>query len=60
MVPALAALSCQSGSSPELDALSKLADMTTVTDLAAVGGGPDAPYYIEPMVRARIAEYVDA
>ena len=60
MVPALAALSCQSGSSPELDALSKLADMTTVTDLTAVINEPDASYYIEPMVRARIAEYVDA
>ena len=60
LVPALAALSCQSGSSPELDALSKLADMTTVTDLTAVINEPDAPYYIEPMVRARIAEYVEA
>ena len=60
LVPALAALSCQSGSSLELDALSKLADMTTVTDLAAVINEPDAPYYIEPMLRARIAEYVEA
>ena len=49
-----------SGSSSELEALSQLADMTTVTDLAAVGSGPDDPYYIEPMVRARIAEYVEA
>ena len=49
-----------SGSSLDLEALSELADMTTVTDLAAVINEPDAPYYIEPMVRARIAEYVEA
>ncbi len=69
LVPAVATLSCQSGPSPELEALSNLADMKTVTDLPAVGGrpggsdyigGPDAPNYIEPMLRARIAEYVEA
>ena len=49
-----------SGSSSELDALSKLADMAVATDLTAVGKEPDDPYYIEPMVRARIAEYVAA
>ena len=59
----LASLACESqetAGQAELDALSKLADMTTVTDLTAVGKEPDDPYYIEPMVRARIAEYVAA
>ena len=59
----LASLACESGKTAgqaELEALSELADLTTVTDLAAVWGDPEAPYYIEPMVRARIAEYVEA
>ena len=60
---ALASLACESGKTAgqaELEALAKMADLTTVTDLAAVGDDPEAPYYIEPMVRARIAEYVEA